>query len=161
NSTAVGALALANRKVTMTLTLDATSKGQRLSRLAYAFTHAINADRQTFHYSTDFPSGGFQVRDLNRNLTIDQPDTIDPFKQFILPDEIGQLSTLFIAGNAAGDVTNTLGEDLNKNGILDAGEDVIPNGVLDKGILAASSGPTAGQDRVPWNFDLNNGGWSG
>jgi hypothetical protein len=63
-----------------------------------------------------------------------------------------------VPGTSGGLVTNTLGEDLNNNFILDAGEDIIPNGVLDRGILFASTGPTSA-DRVPWTFDANSGGW--
>jgi hypothetical protein len=138
---------IADRRVTMTLTLDSSSRGQRVSRQTFAFNHAINADRETLHYSTDFPSGGRQVRDLNRNLVIDQADTIDPFRLIVLPDEDITFATMFTSGVP----TNTLGEDLNNNGILDPGEDTIPNGILDRGILDGN--------KVPWTLDQNSGGW--
>src|SRR5438093_11821610 len=57
-------------------------------------------------------------------------------------------------------VSNTLGEDLNNNNVLDANEvDYVPNfRTLDRGILFNASGPSTA-DKVPWNFDLSNGGW--
>jgi Thrombospondin type 3 repeat len=149
--------AIANRKVTMTLTLDSLSKGIRLGRQSYSFDHPLNADRETFHYSTDHPAAGREVRDLNRNLVIDAPDSIDPFRLIVLPDEDVTFSTLSVPGNAAGLVTNTLGEDVNNNGTLDAGEDIIPNNTLDKGILSKAGDPAP--NAVPWNFDSSNGGW--
>src|SRR5439155_9073090 len=149
-----------NRQVTMTLTLDSLNRGRRISRQSYAFTNVINADRETLHYSTDFPAGGRQVRDLNRNLAIDRPDVIDPSRLFILPDEDITFSSLFTPiGPGSAVVSNTLGEDLNNNGTLDSSEaDVVPNGLLDRGILFSASGPSTG-DKVPWTFDSNNGGW--
>src|SRR5207245_8332960 len=103
---------------------------------------------------------GRQVRDFNRNLQIDKPDVIDPFKGVRFPDEDITFSSMFVPGTSTGLVTNTLGEDLNGDGVLDGNEnDAIPNGVLDKGILASATGPTPGQDLVPWNFDVNNGGF--
>ncbi|HEV8702314.1 MAG TPA: thrombospondin type 3 repeat-containing protein, partial [Candidatus Polarisedimenticolia bacterium] len=162
DSAAANALPTLNRQVTLTLTLDSLSSGQHLHRQSYGFTHVINADRETRHYSTDFPAGGRQVRDLNRSLVIDRPDVVDPFKLFVLPDEDVTFSSMFVAGTTIGGtptVTNTLGEDLNNNGLLDASEeDIIPNGILDRGILLAGSGPSSG-DKVPWRFDSNNGGW--
>jgi hypothetical protein len=148
---------IADRKVTLTLTLDATSRGQRLSRVSYAFTHAINADTERLHYSTDFPNGGREVRDLNRNLVIDRPDILDPFRNMFIADEDITFSSLFTT--SGGVVTNTLGEDLNNNGILDIGEDINGDNALEKGILAGTA-PSAG-DKVPWNFDQSNGGWIG
>src|SRR2546427_1558992 len=116
----------------------------------FTFTHALNSDKASLHSSTDFPSGpgaangGREVRDLNRNLQIDTPDVIDPFTGIIVPDEDITFSTLFFQD--AGVVRNTVGEDLNRNGVLDAGEDVVPDGVLDLGILASSTGPSPGVD---------------
>jgi len=160
NAAAANSLAIPNRQVTMTLTLDSLNKGRRISQQSYAFTNVINADRETLHYSTDFPAGGRQVRDLNRNLAIDRPDVIDPTRLFILPDEDVVFSSLFTTiGPGSPIVSNRCGEDLNCNGILDPNEaDIIPDGILDQGILASSTGPSAG-DKVPWNFDNNNGGW--
>jgi hypothetical protein len=155
---AAAALPVADRKVTMTLTLDSLNHGVRLSRQSYSFTHAINSDRETLHYSTDHPAGGREVRDLNRNLVIDAADTIDPFLDFIVPDEDISFSSLFQRVDGGTIVTNTLGEDINNNGSLDGGEDFLPNQTLDKGILALPTGPSAG-DKVPWNFDDSTGGW--
>src|SRR6266850_1792364 len=167
NQTAANGLSIANRQVTMTLTLDSLNKGRRIDRQSYAFTNVINADRDTRRYSTDFPAGGRQVRDLNRNLIIDRPDVIDPVRLFVLPDEDVTFSSMFVLGAdnpstptvEAELVSNTLGEDLNNNGLLDANErDIIPNGLLDRGILFSVTGPSSG-DKVPWNFDSTNGGW--
>ncbi len=160
--TLANALPAASRKVTMTLTLDSLNKGQRMERESFAFTSAINADRQTFHYSTDFPTGGREIRDLNRNQVIDKPDQLDPFLRYIVPDEDVTFSTLFTTGvtiNGTPTITNLLGEDLNNNGVLDPNEmDIIPNSTLDRGILFSATGPSSG-DKVPWHFDTGNGGW--
>jgi hypothetical protein len=158
DAAAANALAVANRKVDLVLQLDGGASGQRLSRTTYTFSHVINADAEALHYSTDFPAGGRQVRDFNRNLQIDRADTLDPFQGVFWPDEDLTFSTLFVARGVGGKVSNTLGEDLNDNGVLDIGEDTIPNGRLDRGILASASGPGAG-DKVPWSFDSNDGGW--
>ena len=160
--TALAAITVANRQVDMTLTLQANNGNIQLPRQTFTFHHALNSDNETFHYSTDYPAGGREIRDLNRNLQIDKPDVLDPFLGIQLADEDITFNTMFIPGTAAGLVTNTLGQDLNGDGSLDNNErDLIPNGVLDLGILAAASGPTPGQDKVPFNFDLNNGGWNG
>ncbi|HEU4403376.1 MAG TPA: S8 family serine peptidase, partial [Candidatus Polarisedimenticolia bacterium] len=157
----------ADRKVIMIVTLDSLNHGVRLARQTYSFTHPINSNRETFHYSTDYPAGSPDrvVRDLSRNLNIDKPDTIDPFLVLSVPDEDIKFDTMFVAGAIKAGTTNTLvvsntlGEDLNDNGVLDAGElDVTPNGVVDRGILASGAGISAG-DKVPWNFDRNDGGW--
>ncbi len=148
-----------NRRVTMTLTLNSLNRSQLLSRQSYAFIHPINSDRETLHYSTDFPAGSGsvpQVRDFNRNLVVDPPDTIDPFRFITLPNEEIHFSTLYEADRVSGLVTNTLGEDLNNNNLLDAGEDSNFNNRLDRGILASSTGPAAG-DVLPWTFDQNSG----
>ncbi len=164
---AANALSIADRQVTMTLTLDSLNKGRRIDRQSYAFTNVINADRDTRRYSTDFPAGGREVRDLNRNQIIDRPDVIDPVRLFVLPDEDVTFSSMFVLGAdnpatptvAAELVSNTLGEDLNNNGLLDSNErDIVPNGFLDRGILFSATGPSSG-DKVPWNFDSTNGGW--
>ncbi len=153
--------AVDNRKVNLVLTLEGGASGVKLSRATYTFNHVINADKQSLHYSTDFPTGGRHVRDYNRNLQIDKPDVLDPFKGVYFPDEDVTFSTLFVANSVNGLVSNTLGEDLNGNGVLDAGEaDIIPNnGQVDRGILSSSTG-TAPADKVPFNFDTSNGGWT-
>jgi hypothetical protein len=161
---AMNALSVANRVVDMTLTLDSSVKGARLARQSYTFHHALNSDREAFSYSTDLPTGGREIRDLNRNGVIDPPGVVDPLLGFIVPREDVTFSSLFSGspqsglGTPAGVFSNQLGEDLNYNNTLDNNErDVIPNGALDRGVLA-SNVPTAG-DKVPWNFDNNDGGW--
>jgi len=152
--------AVDNRRVTLTLSLDGGASGNKMSRATYSFDHVINADKQSLHYSTDFPSGGRQVRDYNRNLQIDKPDVLDPFKGAFFPDEDVTFSTMYVPNSVNGLVSNTLGEDLNGNGVLDSGEaDIIPNNAVDRGILASSTGPIAA-DKVPFNFETNNGGWT-
>ena len=163
--TAANALSVANRQVDMTLTLDSLVRGQRIARQTYTFHHAINSDRETFFYSTDFPTGGRQVRDINRNLVVDPPDTLDPFLGFIVTREDVTFSSLFSGtGAPASHFTNELGEDLDLSNTFSGTErNLIPNvdgggnPILDKGILA-SNVPSA-NDKVPWNFDNNNGGW--
>ena len=126
------------------------------------------ADKEVLHYSTDFPNGGREVRDLNRNLQIDASDVIDPFTGIQIPDEDVTFSSMFILGAdnpstptvAPELISNTLGEDLNNNGSLDGNEvDVIPNDrTLDRGILFTTTGPDT-RDKVPFSFDLNDGGF--
>jgi hypothetical protein len=156
--TVANGLSLANRRVDLVLSLDGGARGVSLAKTSFTFGHVINANEERLHYSTDFPAGGREVRDYNRNLQIDKADAFDPFKQVFWPDEDVTFSSLWVPGTAGGLVTNFIGEDLNGNNALDPGEDLIPNAVLDRGILATPTGPTAG-DRVPWNFDTNNGGW--
>jgi hypothetical protein len=160
DATAMNAIAVANRFVDMTVTLQSSNGNIQLPRQTFTFHQALNSDDERFHYSTDYPAGGREIRDFNRNLQIDAPDVIDPFIGIQLPDEDVTFSTMFVPTGPGGTVTNTLGEDLNNNGVLDPGEDTIPNGTLDKGILALTTGPSAG-DKVPFNFDTNNGGFLG
>jgi hypothetical protein len=152
-------LSIANRRVDLVFTLDRTARGVDLGRATFTFAHVLNADRETLHYSTDVPQGGRKIRDFNRNLQIDRPDVFDPFRQVFWPDEDVVFASLWTPGTTGGQVTNTLGEDLNGNGTLDPGEDINSNGLLDGGILASPGGPSAA-DRVPWNFNANSGGWS-
>jgi len=127
----VGTLSIPNRKVILTLTLDSTNRNKIIGRQTFSFTHPLNADREVFHYSTDFPSGGREVRDLNRNLQIDTPDRVDPFTGIVVPDEDVTFSTLFQPD--AGVVWNAIGEDSNQDGTFQSSEDIIPDGVLDPG----------------------------
>jgi hypothetical protein len=157
NATTLNALPVASRLATLTLSLDSSARSKEIGRQSFAFTYALNSDKETFHYSTDYPAGGREIRDLNRNLQIDKADQIDPFTGIEVPDEDLVFSTMWLTDG--GLVRNTLGEDLNNNGVRDPGEDVIPNSNLDKGILALSSGPSAG-DKVPFSFDANNGGFN-
>ena len=160
DAAAANALSVANRVVTLTLNLESLARGVRITRQSYSFLHAINSDRDELYYSTDYPAGGREVRDINRNLEIDPVDTVDPFLGFIVPDEDVTFATLFSGSGGPGGVpTNILGEDLDNDLTVDATErDILPNGVQDRGILALAGGPSAG-DRVPWNFDSNSGGW--
>jgi hypothetical protein len=159
DATALAGIAVANRVVDLTLTLQAVNGNVELQRQTFTFHHALNSDDETFHYSTDYPSGGREIRDFNRNLQIDTPDLVDPFRGIVLPDEDITFNTMFVVGDAGGHVTNTLGEDENGNGLIDPGEDMNENGVLDRGILASPTGPGSG-DLVPWSFDRNNGGFN-
>ncbi len=160
DATALAAITnLTNRVVDLTVSLESTSGNIQLPRQTFTFRHALNSDDETFHYSTDYAAGGREIRDFNRNLQIDKADVADPFLGIVLPDEDVTFSSMFLAAGPGGLVTNTLGEDLNNNGILDPTEiDYIPNGVLDHGILATTS-PSAA-DKAPFNFDTNNGGFT-
>ncbi|HXH29037.1 MAG TPA: thrombospondin type 3 repeat-containing protein, partial [Candidatus Polarisedimenticolia bacterium] len=155
----VNALPVASRIVDMKLTLRSTSGNIELPRQTFTFHQALNSDYETFHYSTDYPHGGREIRDFNRNLQIDRPDVTDPFIGVQLPDEDITFSDMNVVGTSTGLVTNTLGEDLNGNGVRDGDErDVIPNSALDFGILMG--GPNSTPDKVPFNFDTNNGGFN-
>ena len=163
NATTLNALPVASRIATLTLTLDSTSRHRVIGRQSFAFTHALNSDKETFHYSTDYPNGGREIRDLNRNLQIDRADQIDPFTGIEVPDEDLVFSSLWLSDG--GVVRNILGEDLDNNGVFSGTErNVIPNvdgsgiPILDKGILALPGGPSA-NDKVPFAFDTNNGGF--
>jgi hypothetical protein len=167
DAAAIAALPVVNRVVDMTLSLDATSRGARLNRQSYIFHQALDSDRDSRFFSTDHPTGGREVRDLNRNGVIDPPDTIDPFLGFVLPREDVTFTTLFSGSGApSGHFTNELGEDLDLSGTFNGSErNVVPNvdgsgnALLDKGILN-SNNPADPSHRVPWNFDNNNGGWT-
>ncbi|HEU4403032.1 MAG TPA: thrombospondin type 3 repeat-containing protein, partial [Candidatus Polarisedimenticolia bacterium] len=167
---AIAALTVNNRIVNLKVTLQGNSNNVQLQReQRFSFPYALNSDWEEFHYSTDYPNGGREVRDLNRNLQIDRPDVTDPFVGILLPNEDITFNTMFVAGavppgSPAGTsptlISNMLGEDLNNNGVRDLNEiDLIPNGALDHGILAAQS-PTDPSLDVPWNFDQNSGGWN-
>jgi len=160
DATALAAITQANRLVDLTLTLASSDVGVQLPRQTFTFRHALNSDDEVFHYSTDYPGGGREIRDLNRNFQIDKPDVVDPFTGIQLPDEDITFNTMFVAGTSGGLVSNTLGEDLNNNSILDAGEDTLPNNLLDRGVLALAGGPSV-NDKVPFSFDANSGGWLG
>jgi len=163
DAASANALPLNDRKVCLTASLDSLVRGVRVGRQSYQFLHAINADRETFHYSTDYPDGGIEVRDFNRNQAIDPVDTVDPFLGYMVPAEQVVFSSLFGGSGGPGGVpTNVLGEDLNDNGVRDATERDIqpeapPYGPVDRGILV-STNPTD-THRVPWNLDQNDGGW--
>ncbi len=156
DTAAANALSIDQRSVTLNLTLDSTNRNKVISRQSFSFTHPINADKEILHYSTDFPAGGREVRDLNRNLQIDVPDSVDPFTHILVPDEDITFSSLFYSD--AGVVRNTVGEDLNRNGQFDD-YDVVPDRQLDLGILASSTG-TGPTDKVPFTFDRNDGGFT-
>ncbi len=153
------ALPISSRKVTLVLTLDSTGRSKVLKRQSFSFTHALNADREVLHYSTDHPTEAREVRDLNRNLQIDRPNVIDPFLTIQVPDEDIFFQSLFTAD--AGVVRNVVGEDLNGDGLLQPTEDIIPDHTLNKGILASATGPTGGfsGDKVPFAFDVTGGGF--
>ncbi|HZM70989.1 MAG TPA: thrombospondin type 3 repeat-containing protein [Candidatus Cryosericum sp.] len=147
--------------VSLTLTLDAKARGVRLSRSTFSFPQVVNADKESLHYSTDYPNGGREVRDYNRNLQIDARDSFDPFKGVFWPDEDVNFASMFVPKSTLGLISNILGEDLNNDGDnTDPGEnDAIPNGLLDKGILVSTN--PADVHKAPFNFDKNNGGWLG
>jgi hypothetical protein len=163
---AAAALPPASRLVTMTLTLDSSEAAGRLDRQSYVFTHALDSDRDVRHYSTDHPSGGREVRDLNRSGLIDPSGALDPFLNVFLPAEDVTFSSLFSGSGApAGHFTNEQGEDLDLNGVFSGTErNLIPNvdgsgnPLLDRGVLA-SNVPGDPAHRIPWSFDTNSGGW--
>jgi hypothetical protein len=160
----MNAIAVNNRVVDLTVTLQGNSGNIQLPRQTFTFRRALNSDSEVFHYSTDFPNGGREIRDFNRSLTIDRPDIADPFLGIPLPDEDVQFSSMFVAGDSASRITNTLGEDLNANGTRDltgtAPEfDLIPDGAFNTQGILVSSNP-ADVHRVPFNFDSNDGGFT-
>jgi hypothetical protein len=155
-----------DRWVEFTLNLDSLYKGVRIAQQSYTFRHALDSDWESLHYSTDYPDGGREVRDLNRNLVIDPVNTItetrerslDPFLTFFVPDEDITFNSMFVVDPSTGVVNNIIGEDLNNNMVLDGGEERIPDGVLNRGILVDGVTPNP-LDDVPWNLDNNDGGW--
>ncbi len=182
DAAAANALPLADREVTLEFALDGTLRGVDLARTVFSFRHALNANDEIFHYSTDFPRGGREVRDFSRNLQIDRPDVLDPFTGIYWPDEDVTFSDMLTVGAAlpgqtsATLIANTLGEDRDNDGLLDPGEDTLPNNRLDRGILGVCRQRNAAGDvrcttdaecgglgpctnRVPWTFDDQDGGW--
>ncbi|HUD72451.1 MAG TPA: hypothetical protein VMQ62_10860, partial [Dongiaceae bacterium] len=157
---ALAGLPVASRIVTMGLTLDANDRGTPLSRQSYAFSHALGSDRDERFFSTDHPTGGREVRDLDRDLAIRRAGGFDPATGMTLPREDVTFTTLFSGGSAPpGHFSNELGEDLDLSGGFSGSErDVIPNGVVDRGLLN-SNNPADPAHRVPWDLDRNAGGW--
>ncbi|HUD71821.1 MAG TPA: S8 family serine peptidase, partial [Dongiaceae bacterium] len=157
---ALAALPVASRIVTMGLTLDANERGMPLSRQSYAFTHALGSDRDERFFSTDHPTGGREVRDLDRDAVITRVGRFDATTEIALPREDVTFTTLFSGGNVPpGHFTNELGEDLDlSNSFTGSERDVIPNGVVDRGLLN-SNNPADPAHRVPWDLDRNGGGW--
>jgi subtilase family protein/thrombospondin type 3 repeat protein len=156
--------ATAARIVDMTVRLEANNPDIQLSRQEFKFRHALNSDEETFHYSTDYPSGGREIRDFNRNLQIDKPDMTDPFIGIVLPDEDVNFSTLFldIDPGAPVRITNMLGEDIDGDLVRDSNEtDLVPNGALDGGILRSCIGGTEPGTACAVNGDCNGGGTCG
>jgi subtilase family protein/thrombospondin type 3 repeat protein len=147
-------------KVVLKLALAQGTGGTLLARKTFSFTHAVAADRESFHYSTDFPAGtGSSVtRDLNRSLVIEPNDR--PGLTLGAVDETVQFSSLFFNDPATGKINNQIqgtDEPYPAGGVLSGASDPNGNGVVDRGILASGS-PSAG-DLVPWDFDRNHGGW--
>jgi subtilase family protein/thrombospondin type 3 repeat protein len=157
---AAAALSPADRIVDMTFTLESLARGKSLGRQSYTFRHALDSDTESLLYSTDHPNGGREIRDLNRSLSIDPPDQVDPFLGFVVPREDAVFASMFAGtGAPAGHFTNELGEDLDLSGTLNGSErDLVPNGTADRGILASNI-PADPAHKVPWDFDRNNGGW--
>jgi hypothetical protein len=153
-------VATEGNKVVLKLDLTQGTGGTELSRRTFLFTHAVAADREAFHYSTDFPAGtGSPVaRDLNRSLILEPNDR--PGLTLGAVDETVQFSSLFFPDPATGRTNNQIqgsDESYPADGFLSSAVDTNGNGILDRGILASSS-PSAG-DLVPWDFDRNPGGW--
>src|SRR4029434_8533437 len=69
-------VATEGNKVVLKLSLAQSTGGVLLSQTSFSFTHAVAANEEVFHYSTDFPSGsGAPVaRDLNRSLETEPND---------------------------------------------------------------------------------------
>ncbi len=157
---ALPALPVASRVVTFNLTLDSSDRGNRLARQSYSFTHALGSDRDELFYSTDHPTGGRELRDLDRDLAIARAGGFDPATGVTLPREDVTFASMFTGSGAPlGHFTNEVGEDLNGNGFFDGLErEIIPNGVLDPGILNSPT-PADPAHRVPWDLDRNSGGW--
>ncbi len=160
DAAAMNSIAVNNRFVDLTVTLRGNSGNIQLPRQTFTFRRALNSDSEVFHYSTDFPAGGREIRDFNRSLTIDKPDIADPFLGIPLPDEDVAFSSMFVPGDSAGRITNLLGEDLNANGSRDAATefDLIPDGAFNTQGILLSSNP-ADTHRVPFNFENNDGGF--
>ncbi|HKQ97299.1 MAG TPA: S8 family serine peptidase, partial [Candidatus Polarisedimenticolia bacterium] len=157
---AITALPYASRVATFTMTLDSNDRGARLARQTYAFTQALGSDRDERYFSTDYPAGGREVRDLDRDFAIQRAGGFDPATGITLPREDVTFTTLFSGGNVPPTYFfNELGEDLDLSGTFSGAErDVIPNGSVDRGILN-SSNPADPNHRVPWDLNRNSGGW--
>src|SRR4029079_14256218 len=61
-------------KVDMLLGITAKQNGRSVERLI-ALRHVLDVDEVTVYYSTDFPTGGTEVRDFNGNETVENPTT--------------------------------------------------------------------------------------
>jgi len=144
----------------LNLSLSQGTGGTLLSHTSFTFTHAVASDRESVHYSTDFPAGTTSpvARDLNRSLVLEPNDR--PGLTLGSMDETVQFSSLFVTDAATGRINNQIqvtDEAYPSGGVLSGSVDPNGNGILDRGILASST-PSTG-DLVPWNFDRNHGGW--
>ncbi|HEU5182321.1 MAG TPA: hypothetical protein VFW45_16160, partial [Candidatus Polarisedimenticolia bacterium] len=94
-------------RVFLRVDLSQTSAAKDLSRLTFEFVHAMGADRQSLHYSTDYPNGsGSITRDLNRSLVIEPNDR--PGLTLGLLDETINFSTLFFTDPSTGRINNQI-----------------------------------------------------
>ena len=153
-------VATQGNKVVLKLTLAQATGGTLLSQASFAFTHATAANKEAFHYSTDFPSGSGSpvARDLNRTLVIEPNDR--PGLTLGAVDETVTFSSLFFTDPSTTRINNQIqggDEAYPANGVFSSATDPNGNGILDRGFLA-SGAPSAG-DLIPWDFDRNNGGW--
>ena len=153
-------VATEGNKVVLRLDLSQGTGGTLLSHTSFAFTHAVASDRQSIHYSTDFPAGTASpvARDLNRSLIVEPNDR--PGLTLGSVDETVQFSSLFVTDAATGRINNQIqvtDEAYPSGGVFSGSLDPNGNGILDRGILASST-PSSG-DLVPWDFDRNHGGW--
>jgi hypothetical protein len=146
-------------KVDMLLGITAKQNGRSVERLI-ALRHVLDVDEVATYYSTDFPTGGTEVRDFNGNETVENPTTnpTDPSQDYLFEMRTygdltagGTKNTALNApwnfdGNDGGfrvglnpastdlgaQVVANWGEDKNFNGVLDPGEDRdLLNGLLD------------------------------
>ncbi|HEU5217098.1 MAG TPA: thrombospondin type 3 repeat-containing protein, partial [Gemmatimonadales bacterium] len=159
-------------RVYLRLDLSQTGTAKDLGRLSFEFVHAMGADRQSLHYSTDYPngSGGAIARDLNRSSIIEPNDR--PHLTLGALDETVNFSSLFAPVSGAvgepGRINNVqctgpgaphagcaaADEAYPALGILTAGTG---DGLLDRHVLVDAN--PAGADMIPWSFDANQGGW--
>ncbi len=147
--------------VEMVLGVSSKKSGKGVAGLAVA-RHKLDVDETSLYYSTDFPTGGSEVRDYNNSETAENPSSNvnDFFLDYRVESRTwsdltkgGTLNTTirspwnfdtnngaFTSGlgaisdeNVGLDIIAQWGEDKNFNNVLDAGEDRDPaNGVLDQ-----------------------------
>jgi hypothetical protein len=61
-------------EIEMLLGISSKTSGKSVEGLAVS-RHTMNVDETSFLYSTDFPTGGYQLLDWNNNETIENPTT--------------------------------------------------------------------------------------
>jgi len=125
----------------------------RTDQSVHVSRHILNVDELSYYYSTDFPTGGTEIRDFENNEVLQDPNAENGFETIAwssltetgrntginAPWNFENISGAFTTGVSALSTSSLAnppalwGEDKNFNNVLDPGEDRAGvNGVLDQ-----------------------------